>query len=608
MHPSLNRQGTRYRLGYLARTAMSGAIALSVVPSLAATSPISRYQTTLQQGQPVDVIVEFDGSAAQREALVARQSRGLLHDDARIVAARALRYRKTKADVAKALGGSGVSVVRDFPHLPLALWRLKSPGALARLKSQSAVLAVSDDRRVYAVSTPTDLSLIEQPQANAAGAKGNGTTVEVIDAGIDLTNTAFGTCPEAGAAGCKVVYDQIYYPTATTDVDHGTNVSGIVIEVAPGANIAMHNVFNGSSAATSDILTAIDWGYANQATYNIVAINMSLGDGNEYTATCNTISGDANPFTSAVSLAAQAGIQAVAASGNNAYSGGINFPACTAGVDSVGAVYDSNVGSVTYGGSPPTCTDASSTADQVACFTDIASFLTILAPGVFVTAAGIELSGTSQATPHVSGAIAALRAAYPKEPLAQATTRMTSTGTIDSRGGISIPRLNVYAAYEAGAQLVLSGSGPTSAVAGTTSTYTLTVKNNGPLIASDVTVTDSLPALGSFVAASSSASCSASGSTVTCLVSSPLAVNASASFTIAVHWSGSGAVYDSASAGSDQIDPLPGQSIVGIGVAPPASVDTPLPPWSLTLVGLVLGAAFLGLPVGSGAPRTGTRA
>jgi uncharacterized repeat protein (TIGR01451 family) len=570
-------------------------------PAVAAGAPtLPRYLATLQHGQPADVIVEFDGAAAQREALAARRDRGLQRDDARIVAMRALRYARTKAAVATAAKGPEASVVRDFPHLPLALWHLRSPAALARLQAQPGVLAVMDELRVHAVSTPTGLTLIEQPQADAAGATGAGTTVEVIDGGIDLTNAAFGTCPSAGAAGCKVVYDQIYYPGASTEVGHGTNVSGIVIEVAPGTGIAMHNVFDGDSASTSDILTAIDWGYANQAAYNIVAINMSLGDGGDYTATCNAISGSSNPFTTAVSLVAQAGIQAVAASGNNAYAGGINFPACTAGVDSVGAVYDSDVGAVTYGGSPPTCTDSSSTADQVACFTNMASFLTVLAPGVFVTAAGIEDSGTSQATPHVSGAIATLRAAYPKEPLSQATTRITSTGTVDSRGGIAIPRLNLYAAFEAGAQLVLSGSGPSAAVAGTTSTYTLTVKNTGPLIATDVRVTDNLPALGSFVAGSSSSACTASGGTVTCLVSS-LAVNASAAFTIAVRWSGSGAVYDSATATSDQIDPLASEASASVGVAPPGSVDTPLPPWSLALIGLAAAALLMRDP----APITG---
>jgi uncharacterized repeat protein (TIGR01451 family) len=193
----------------------------------------------------------------------------------------------------------------------------------------------------------------------------------------------------------------------------------------------------------------------------------------------------------------------------------------------------------------------------------------------------------------MSGAIATLRAAYPREPLSQATTRMTSTGTIDARGGVSIPRLNLDAAYEAGAQLVLSGTGPSSAVAGTTSTYTLTVKNNGPLIATDVAVTDTLPALGGFVAASSSAACSASGDTVTCRASSPLAVNASTSFTIAVRWSGSGAVFDSATATSDQIDPLAGEAIVGIGVASTSNADTPLSAWSLVLLGLAMAVMLL---------------
>jgi len=420
----------------------------------------------------------------------------------------------------------------------------------------------------------------------AAGAIGTGTTVEVIDAGIDLTNPAFGNCPSAGAPGCRVVSDQIYYSGTTTDVAHGTNVSGVVAEVAPGTSIAMQNIFNGSNASSSDLISAVDWGIANQATYNIVAMNMSLGDGGDYTSQCNSVGGGGNPLTTPASVAAAAGIQTVAASGNNAYSNGINWPACTPGVTSVGAVYDSNVGSMTYSISPAPCTDATTTADQVTCFSNVASFLTLFAPGVNVTAAGITMSGTSQATPHVSGAIATLRSRYPKEPLSQTLARLTFTGADDTRGSITIPRINMLAALDVGAQLMLSGSGPTNGTAGTTSTYTLTVKNAGPLIATEVTVSDVLPVSATFLPSSSSSACSASASNVTCQISS-LAVNASTSFTIAVRWSSSGAVYDSASASSDQIDPSPSMANVAFGTPPPdlAYDNSPLPPWSIALMG-----------------------
>ncbi len=545
--------------------------------------PEGGIEQRLQHGQSVDVIVEFDGTAADQEAAAARRARNLVHDDSQIIRARALRYRQTKAAVERAVSGVDASRIRDYPHLPMAFWRLSSSAALARLRSQPSFRAIYEDRPVHTIATPSDLVLIDQPQAVASGASGAGTTVEVIDAGIDLTNPAFGTCPTAGVAGCRVVFDQVFYPGTTTDVDHGTNVSGVVAEVAPATSIAMLNIFNGSSASSSDLITAVDWGIGNQATYNIVAMNMSLGDGGDYTSQCASVGGGANPLTTPASLAAAAGIQPVAASGNNGYSNGINWPACTPGVVSVGAVYDSNIGSVSYSGF--NCTDSTTAADEVTCFSNVASFLTLFAPGADITAAGLTMSGTSQASPHVAGALAILRAQYPKEPLSQAVTRLTLTGTTDTRGTVPAPRINVLEALDAGAQLVLSGSGPSNGTAGTNSTYTLTVKNTGPLIATDVSVVDTLPVQANYVAASSSSACSASGAAVNCTATT-LAVNASVTFTITVHWNSTAAVYDSAAASSDQIDPVPTMASIALGTAPSVNDDnSPLPSWSLALLG-----------------------
>ncbi len=568
--------------------AASGAAALEPAAATPTATASPGYLSALQHGQEADVIVAFDTTVADREAASSRSARHLLVDDAQVLAQREARYRQSQAQIERAVAGADAVVKRRYTHLPMAVWHLKSLAALARLRAQPSVVAISSVRRVHTVCTSScDLALTDQPQAYAAGATGAGTTVLVIDAGVDLTNSAFGTCPQAGASGCNVVYDEILYPGSGYDIQHGTNVSGVVLEMAPGAGVAMYNVFDGSSASTTDILTAMDWGINNQATYNIVAMNLSLGDGNEYTSACTTIQSEYNVFITAATQAANAGIQAVAASGNNGFTGGINFPACTPGFVSVGAVYDGNTsvgGNVNWG----VCTDATSNADQVVCFANMASYMSLLAPGVDVTAAGIELSGTSQATPHVSGAIAALRARYPKEPLSQATTRLTLTGTTDSRGSIAVPRINLLAAYDAGAQLVLTGSGPAIATPGTTSTYTLKVTNNGPLIATDVNVSDALPSLGTFVAGSSSSACSASGSTVNCLVSS-LAVGSSTSFTIGVRWGGSGAayaVYDTAAASADQIDPVPAEADVQIGTAP--ATDVPIPAWALGLAALIL--------------------
>jgi len=112
----------------------------------------------------------------------------------------------------------------------------------------------------------------------------------------------------------------------------------------------------------------------------------------------------------------------------------------------------------------------------------MAAFLTLLAPGANVTAAGITEVVTSQATPHVSGVLARLRGLYPQEPLSQAAARLALTGVVDTRSGITIPRMNEYAAAIAGTQLQLTGSGPTSATGiGITASYVLTVTNLGAL-------------------------------------------------------------------------------------------------------------------------------
>ena len=146
---------------------------------------------------------------------------------------------------------------------------------------------------------------------------------------------------------------------------------------------------------------------------------MSLEDGGDYTTPCSDSS--SNPFVIPIESARLAGISPVAASGNNEYTDGISNPACTPGVVSVGAVYDSDLGSVSWG----SCTDAATAADEVACFSNSASFLTLPAPGVDITAAGETYSGTSQATPHVAGAIVVFRAAFPFETLATTVARLT---------------------------------------------------------------------------------------------------------------------------------------------------------------------------------------
>jgi hypothetical protein len=315
------------------------------------------------------------------------------------------------------------------------------------------------------------LPLINQSAVASAGERGLGSTVVVIDNGIDFTNVAFGTCTAPGVPASCHVPVSLNFGTGTTNNSHGTNVSAVVLGVAPDSRIAMLNAFSGASAFTADIISAINWSILNKSTYNIVAINMSLGDGTNNTTPCSAGNAFVTPMTNAIN----AGIAVVAAAGNDGFTSGLNKPACTPGIISVGAVYDSDLSTQGYPSGViwgTLCTDTTTAADKITCFSDSANFLTMLAPGALITAAGVTDGGTSQASPHVAGAIAVLRSTFPSESLAQIQTRLTSSGTMitDTRNGISKPRLNLLEAVRPindsfASRLALSGnSGMLSAI------------------------------------------------------------------------------------------------------------------------------------------------
>jgi subtilisin family serine protease len=291
--------------------------------------------------------------------------------------------------------------------------------------------------------------LIRQDKTLTLGTTGQGAAVAVLDTGVDYTQSAFGSCTAPSVpAGCRVLAAKEIAPDdgQLDAYGHGTNVAGIVAGIATGSSIVTYDVFEGATASSDVINAAIDDVITNRDTYNIVAINMSLGGGSS-TAPCS--SQFSNPFKASIDSARANGILTVAASGNDAISDAIAFPACTPGAVSVGAVYDANLGGLRWGSN--LCTDFTTAADQITCFSNSAPFLTLLAPGALITAAGLTYGGTSQATPHVSAAVAVLRAAYPGDTLDQTVARMTGTGVpiTDSRNGITTPRLDLLAAVGA---------------------------------------------------------------------------------------------------------------------------------------------------------------
>jgi subtilisin family serine protease len=417
-----------------------------------------KLQSRLAAGEPQEVIVEFDSAGVEVEAGTLRAQKRLMHYDRDIVEFKSQRFRQIKDSALARIPATDADVLIDYSHLPMVHLRLRVAAALDRLIEFTEVLAVNENGTVYPHLSQS-LPLISQPQAANAGYKGAGTTVAVLDTGVNYTRAEFGYCTAPGVpVGCKVIeaVEIAADDNSLDDNGHGTNISAIVVGAAPDSLIAGLDVFNPDGTATDAlVISGINWAIANQATYNIVSINMSLGDNTKYTSFCSNQF--TNPYVTPVNQARAAGILPVASSGNKGYTNGISRPACTPGIISVGAVYDANIGGVSYS----VCTDAATAADQITCFSNSASFLTMLAPGAAITAGGYTKYGTSQAAPHVAGAVAVLRAVYPSESIDATTSRLTSSGQMvtDTHNGIEKPRLDLYNSLGIEAEAVPALSG-----------------------------------------------------------------------------------------------------------------------------------------------------
>ena len=372
--------------------------------------------------------------------------------------ARASSRAPTASALALSLSRAGASEARAYRHFPIMKARVDSMRALEMLDADDRVVRVVEDERFEHFLTES-LTLVRQPVAEADGKRGGGTSVAVLDTGVDYTHGAFGTCAQPGAAGCKVTYAADTAPSdgVRDDDGHGTNVAAIVLGVAPSTKIIALDVFDGGYAYASAILAAIDWVIENRAARRIVAMNMSFGGG-LFTSPCST-----SVLALAIAAAKDAGVLSAVASGNSGSSTSISHPACAPAAISVGAVYDTSFGGVGYS----SCTDATTRADAVTCFSNSASFLSMLAPGALITAGGHTYAGTSQAAPHVAGAIAVVAATYPTSTPSQIVSRLKGSGRFvtDPRNGVKTPRLDVAAS--ACSAVVLPSSRTVPAAGGT---------------------------------------------------------------------------------------------------------------------------------------------
>ncbi len=286
----------------------------------------------------------------------------------------------------------------------------------AQLQAMSDVEYAEPDYVARALETPNDtyfsrqwgMTGINAPQAWDVSHGSSGVTVAIVDTGID------GTHPDLSGrvlAGYEFVSDRALSAGANSDdayEGHGTHVSGIVAAstnnsagvagVAWTASLLPVKVLDvNGQGYYSDVADGVEYA----ADHGAKVINMSLG-GTE----------DSALLKDAVNYAYNVGCLIVAAAGNDGNSQPF-YPAAYSSVMAVAAT-DSSGG--------------------VAYYSNYGSYVSVAAPGSSIYSTlphGVYdyMSGTSMASPHVTGLAALARAVCPQDSSAHVRQVIEDTAT-----------------------------------------------------------------------------------------------------------------------------------------------------------------------------------
>ncbi|MET7440713.1 S8 family peptidase [Streptomyces sp. NPDC004082] len=301
-----------------------------------------------------------------------------------------------------------------------------TPAEAKRFAADPAVASVVQNRTFHINATQTNppswgLDRIDQKalpldsKYTYPDSAGQGVTAYIVDTGVRITHSDFGGRASYG-------YDAVDNDNTAQDGNgHGTHVAGTVAGnaygVAKKAKIVGVRVLNNSgSGTTAQVVAGIDWVARNHSGPSVA--NMSLGGGAD------------SALDTAVRNAIASGVTFAVAAGNDNANASNYSPARVAEAITVGST---------------TSSDARSS------FSNYGSALDIFAPGSSITSswntsdtATNTISGTSMATPHVTGAAALYLADHPGSTPAQVASGLVaaaSTGVVTSPGTGSPNRL-----------------------------------------------------------------------------------------------------------------------------------------------------------------------
>jgi len=327
----------------------------------------------------------------------------------------------------------GAVVTHVYSHALNGYSATMTEAAARRLAADPRVAFVSPDRAVSidAQTLPTGINRADAELSPTAAINGVDTRVNVdvavIDTGIDLDHPDLNVYT-AGAKNCSTG------KSADDGNGHGSHVAGTigaldnsvgVVGMAPGARIWPVRVLNAQgSGSWSDVVCGIDYVTAHAS--EIEVANMSLG-GTGSDGSCAS-----HVLHQAICNSVAAGVTYAVAAGNESDNAANHVPAAYDEVITVSALADFN--GLPGGGAAATC--RSDVDDTFADFSNFGADVDLIAPGVCILStwkggAYNTISGTSMATPHVTGAAALYKANNPAASPSAVKSALQAAGNLN---------------------------------------------------------------------------------------------------------------------------------------------------------------------------------